>query len=81
MNALVADIHAFADYYCAMALDKESNKMLAESFRDLRELKVDVAYPFLLELYNDYVGDRLDITDFEAAVRLVEVYVYLPRCV
>ncbi|WP_430517283.1 hypothetical protein, partial [Escherichia coli] len=36
-----------------MALGKESDKSLATAFQDLRELKVDVAYPFLLALYHD----------------------------
>ena len=76
VDALVADIHAFAGYYCAMALGKEADKKLAEAFRDLRELKVDVAYPFLLELYDDYATGILERTDFEAAVRLVEAYVF-----
>ena len=76
VDALVADTHAFAGYYCAMALGKETDKKLAEAFRDLRELKVDVAYPFLLELYDDFANGRLEGTDFEAAVRLVEAYVF-----
>ena len=76
VDALVADIHAFAGYYCAMALGKEADKKLAEAFRDLRELTVDVAYPFLLELYDDFANGRLESTDFEAAVRLVEAYVF-----
>ena len=76
VDALVADIHAFAGYYCAMALGKEAEKKLAEAFRDLRELKVDVAYPFLLELYDDFSNERLASTDFEAAVRMVEAYVF-----
>jgi len=76
VDAMVADIHAFAGYYCAMALGKENNKKLAEAFRDLRELKVDVAYPFLLELYDDFINEKLDRADFEAAIRLVEAYVF-----
>ena len=76
VDALVADIHAFAGYYCAMALGKEAETKLAEAFRDLRELKVDVAYPFLLELYDDFANGRLESTDFEAAVRLIEAYVF-----
>ncbi len=76
VDALVADIHAFAGYYCAMALGKETDKKLAETFRDLRELKVDVAYPFLLELYDDSANGILEGADFEAAVRLVEAYVF-----
>ena len=37
---------------------------------------MDVAYPFLLELYDDFANGRLEGTDFEAAVRLVEAYVF-----
>ena len=76
VDALVEDVHAFAGYYCAMALGKEADKKLAEAFRDLRELKVDVAYPFLLELYDDFSNGSIESTDFEAAVRLVESYVF-----
>ncbi|MBI2194830.1 MAG: DUF262 domain-containing protein [Planctomycetes bacterium] len=76
VDALVADIHAYASYYCAMALEKEPDKDLAPAFRDLRELKVDVAFPFLLELYHDYVQDLLPKVDFVRAVRLVEAYVF-----
>ena len=35
-----------------------------------------MAFPFLLELYNDYAQGRLTKTDFEQAVRLVEAYVF-----
>jgi len=76
VDALVADIHAFSGYYCAMALGKEPDKALAEAFQDLRELKVDVAYPFLLQLYDDYAKPILSKDDFIAAVRLVESYVF-----
>ena len=76
IDALLADIHTFAAYYCAMALNKETDKTLAECFSDLRELKVDVAYPLLLELYSDYAGNNLSHADFEEAVRLIEAYVF-----
>ena len=76
VNAMVADIHTFAGYYCNMALDKEPNRKLAEVFQDLRELKVDVAFPFLLELYDDFAMNKLELADFEAITRLVEAYVF-----
>ncbi len=75
-DALVADIHAFAGYYCAMALSQEPDKELASAFQDLRELKVDVAYPFLLELYDDYAHHLLSGAELAHAVRLVESYVF-----
>jgi predicted transport protein len=76
VDALVADIHAFAGYYCCMVLGKEENKDLAEAFQDLREFKVDVAYPFLLELYQDHRNDMLAEKDLLQAVRLIESYVF-----
>jgi len=76
VNALVADIHAYANYYCAMALGKEHDNELAVAFQDLRELKVDVAYPFLLELYHDYLQARLSKNGFIKTLRLIESYVF-----
>lgn len=76
VDALVADIHRFARYYCAMALGQEQDKALAAAFRDLRELKVDVAWPFLLELYDDYSQGLLPKEDLLRAVRLVESYIF-----
>lgn len=76
VDAHVADIHTYAGYYCAMALGKETGSDLASVFRDLCELKVDVAYPFLLELYNDYAQGLLHKSDLVSAVRLVESYVF-----
>jgi uncharacterized protein with ParB-like and HNH nuclease domain/predicted transport protein len=73
---LVADLRRYARYFCAMALGKEQDPKLSAAFHDLRELKVDVAYPFLLELYNDWVAELLSRDDFVCAVRLVESYVF-----
>ena len=76
VDALVADIHRFAGHYCAMALGKEQDKELAAAFKDLNELKANVAWPFLLELYDDYQQGQLSRDDFLRAVRLVESYVF-----
>ena len=76
VDTLVADIHGYADYYCAMALDKERDDDLAPVFRDLRELKVDVAFPFLLELYDDYARGLLQKLDLIRSIRLIEAYVF-----
>ncbi len=76
IEALVKDIRAFSRYFCAMALGTEQDATLKLAFHDLRELKVDVAYPFLLELYNDYSVKRITAMDFVTAVRLVEAYVF-----
>jgi uncharacterized protein with ParB-like and HNH nuclease domain/predicted transport protein len=76
IEALLADLHAFAGHYCAMALGKEPDKLLSGAFRDLREMKVDVAYPFLLSLYHDYKQGQLSPGDLVQIVRAIESYVF-----
>ncbi len=76
VETLVSTIREYSRYFCAMALGKETDSALNRAFHDLRELKVDVAYPFLLELYHDYVTGHLSKEDFVSAVRWVESYVF-----
>lgn len=76
IESLVADIRAYSKYFCKMALGQEEDKELSYAFKDLKELKVDVAYPLLLELYYDYENNHLSKDDFEKAIRLIESYVF-----
>ncbi len=73
---LVREIRDYARHFCAMALGTEPDVDLQLAFQDLRELKVDVAYPFLLELYHDYKHKLLSKKDLLASVRLIEAYVF-----
>lgn len=76
IEALVKDIRDFARYYCKMALKAEEDPDLKLAFDDLRELKVDVAYPFLMELYHDYSDGLLAKGELLDTVRLIEAYVF-----
>lgn len=76
IESLVREIRDYARHFCAMALGSESDADLKLAFHDLRELKVDVAYPFLLELYHDYKEGMLSKADLLASVRLIEAYVF-----
>src|SRR3989338_4267916 len=76
VEALVKDIRDYAKHFCALALNAEPDADLNMAFDDLRQLKVDVAYPFLLELYNDYKAGLLLKDDLLTAVRVVEAYVF-----
>ena len=76
IESLVADIRVYSKYFCKMNLGKEEDKELSYAFRDLKELKVDVTYPMLLELYNDYENDCLSKDHFVKIIRLIESYVF-----
>jgi uncharacterized protein with ParB-like and HNH nuclease domain/predicted transport protein len=76
IEGVVREIRDYARHFCAMALGTEPDPDLKVAFHDLRELKVDVAYPFLLELYNDYRSDSLPKAELLQTVRLIEAYVF-----
>ena len=76
IEILVNDVHNFAKFYCAMALDQETDPDLKLAFHDLRELKMSVVYPFLLELYQDYFDGLLTKENFLKAIRLIESYLF-----
>jgi hypothetical protein len=46
VEPLVAAIRNYARYFCAMTLGAEPDADLKAAFQELRELKVDVTYPF-----------------------------------
>jgi uncharacterized protein with ParB-like and HNH nuclease domain/predicted transport protein len=76
IEALLADLHAIAIRYCRVALNQEPDPQLHEAFHDLRELKVNVVTPLLLEMYGDYQADLLSREDLLEALRLLEAYVF-----
>jgi uncharacterized protein with ParB-like and HNH nuclease domain/predicted transport protein len=80
VEALVRDLNDHARYYCRMIPNvgslSEPDRNLADAFADLHELRVDTAFPLLLELYGDYDRGRLDVAGFVAAVRMIEAYVF-----
>lgn len=76
IEKLVSDLYKFAVYYCAMAFQTEKVPELKKLFQDIKELKVDVAYPLLLELYDDYANEILSRDELAQAGRLIESYVF-----
>ncbi|KIN71144.1 DUF262 and DUF1524 domain-containing protein [Sulfitobacter guttiformis] len=73
---LVREVWEYSRYFGAMVLGQEKDPHLSLGFNDLRELKVDVAYPFLLEVYGDFKAEKLSAIEFVEIIRLVEAYVF-----
>jgi len=76
IEALLRDLHATAIRYCRVALGQEPDHHLRDAFHDLRELKVNVVIPLLLELYGDYEAGLLSRDELLEALRLLEAYVF-----
>ncbi len=76
VEPLLASLREFAGYYCRIALGKEKDRELAQAFQDIRELRADVCYPLLMEVYQDFQFHRLSKEEFIVIVLLVESYVF-----
>ncbi len=76
IEALLRDLHSTATRYCRVALGQEPDHQLRDAFHDLRELKVNVVTPLLLELYGDYEAGQLSRDELLEALRLLEAYVF-----
>lgn len=77
VQALVADIKKYSQYFVAMSLDKEPNPKLKPLFNDLfKYLNYSVAYPFLMEVYGDFDQELINEKDFMEIIQLVESYVF-----
>lgn len=77
VQSVLSELHIFSGYFEKMEFQMESDKDLCAAFRDIANLRVDVAFPLLLRLYDDYARrKRLDRDSFIEIVRLVEAYVF-----
>lgn len=75
-ETLLQEVKKFSTYYCRIALGSEPDPILAQHFHDITELKVDVCYPFLMQLYADYEAEVFDQEVFSQCLRLTESYVF-----
>ncbi len=75
-ESLLKDVHTVAWRYCRIVLGKESGPALHQGFFNLRELKVNVVNPLLLELYDDHEAGLLSHGEFLEALQLLESYVF-----
>jgi len=76
VNDLISDIYSYSNYFVNIALEKESNEEIKTIFSDINTLKVDVAYPFLMEVYKDYMNEKISKEEFVKVLRYVESYVF-----
>lgn len=76
IEVLLRDLHTTTTRYCRIVLGKEPDPALHQAFFNLRELKVSVVNPLLLELYGDREAGLLSHGEFLEALQLLESYVF-----
>jgi uncharacterized protein with ParB-like and HNH nuclease domain/predicted transport protein len=76
IEVLLRDLHTTTTRYCRIVLGKEPDPALHQAFFNLRELKVSVVNPLLLELYGDHEAGLLSHGEFLEVLQLLESYVF-----
>ena len=74
--SIIKEINLYSKFYTNMVFDKEMDKDLKRCFKSFTELKMDVCYPFLLQVYNDYYGGILSKIDFIKIIETIESYIF-----
>ncbi|MCQ2809495.1 DUF262 and DUF1524 domain-containing protein [Helicobacter pylori] len=72
---LLKDLQKYCGYFCRIVFKKEDDKVLNKALSFLVDLKRDVIYPLLLELYSDYSDGVLSKQDFIPIIYLTESYI------
>lgn len=73
---LCTDIYSYAKCYTNILFSKSNDTELNEIFSDIRLLRMEVAYPFLMYIYNDYENNKITREEFIQILRLTESYVF-----
>ncbi len=76
IKELVADIYKYSKYFVNIALEQEQDSEIKTVFSDINILKVDVSYPFLLQIYEDYKQERITKEEFIQILKYIESYVF-----
>ncbi|MCH4598968.1 DUF262 domain-containing protein [Helicobacter pylori] len=75
IEVLLLDLQKYCGYFCQIVFKKEADKDLNKALGFLVDLKMDVIYPLLLELYSDYSDGVLSKQDFIPIIYLIESYI------
>jgi uncharacterized protein with ParB-like and HNH nuclease domain/predicted transport protein len=76
IQEILKDIYQYSKFFVKLAFQKEQDKDINQVLKDINTLKVDVSYPFLLEVYHDFSEGLISKKDFMAVLKLVESYVF-----
>lgn len=70
------ELYTYAKYYTNMYYAKSKDKELDSIFNDIRQLQMEVAFPFLLKVYADYETNLITKMDFIEILKCCESYVF-----
>lgn len=76
IRELCQDLLTYAKYYTDMVFKRSSNPALKSLYEDINDLRMEVSYPFLLKVHNDYDEGIISEDDLKLIIRLCISYVF-----
>lgn len=75
IKGLCKDIYRFAKYYADMHFVRGTDAVLKLLYKDMEEIRMEVAYPFLLKVHSDCEDGLITVEELREVVRLCVSYV------
>lgn len=75
VRELCQDLLTFAKYYTDMVFRRSDNKVLKRLYDDINDLRMDVSYPFLLKVHDDFANGIISEENLEEIIGLCISYV------
>ncbi|MDE0040983.1 MAG: DUF262 domain-containing protein, partial [Candidatus Poribacteria bacterium] len=76
LETVIKEIVRYSEHYVRIVLLEEPDQTLCGCFEDIRTLGVEVVYPFLLGVYEDYRQGQLGKGEVMEILGLVESYLF-----
>ena len=76
IRELCQDLLIYAKYYTDMVFKRSSNPSLKALYEDINDLRMEVSYPFLLKVHNDYAEGVISEDDLKLIIKLCISYVF-----
>ena len=70
------DLHRFSAHYAKLVSGAEKDPKVKAALADINTLKVEVAYPFLLDVLDDHAEGKISRDELAQVLRIVESYVF-----
>ena len=76
VEELVPNIYHYSKFFTTLAFEKTNDVDIRQKIHDINSLPVDVAYPFLLQVYFDFDNETISREQFLEILDVVESYVF-----
>ena len=76
LETIIKDIYDYSRHYVRIVLLQEESPKLLTCFEAPHALNVETIFPFLLEVYEDYMQGQLEKGEVVDILRLIESYIF-----